>query len=227
MTRVKSISADAGQFVVDFEDVVWGQPAAVIIDKPSCTISVVYNKKVHGQQKVESFNFDDIVSFRIDIVGHDKYYYMIVLETTNGRHIPLIPVAGTTFGLLKDAVVQDLFTRMNAYIPATRQLPIKSKRQVDYPETSDGSSVARIDSNSRNAVFVLFFTFVGMGIFAITGGLILLSMRATFEGWMIAAISILLFGFAIGITEVKSVIIYPEFKQLVHQPVDLNSILLS
>ena len=215
MTRVKSISADAEQFAVDFEDVLWGQPAAIIIDKPSRTIRVVFKKKERGQQKIESFNFDDIVSFRVDFVGTEGgSYYTIVLVTTIGRCFRLIPVSGMTSGMLKEDVVRDLFTRMNAYIPATRQLPIMSKRQVVYPETSDGSSVARIKNVPSKAAILLFFAFISLAIFTIAGGLVIVSVGRIIEGSLVAAISIPFFSIAIDITMVKSIIIHPEIKQL-------------
>ncbi len=217
MTRVKSITEDAEQFVVDFDDVAWGQPETVVIDKPSRTIRIVFKKKERGQQKVEGLNFDDIVSFRVELVGggDSGSYFTILLETTVGRYFRLIPVSGTIFGLVKEDVVRDLFTKMNAYLPATRQLPVASRRMVAYPETSDGTSVANIGSNRAKVAAALFFVFIGLAIFTIVGGLVIVSLGMAIEGYFIMAISIPIIYLAIFATENKSIIIDPETKRLV------------
>jgi hypothetical protein len=217
MTVIKSIVMENEQFVVDFDDVVWGQPETVVINKASRTIRIVYKRKERGQQKVEGCNFDDIVSFRVELVGggDSGSYFMIFLETTIGKHFKLVPVSGTTFGLVKEHVVRDLFTKMNTYLPETRQLPLMSKRLVTYPETSGGFSIARINNTTNKVAFTLFFAFIGIAFFAVVGGFSIVSIWMTIEGHIVTVLSIPFIFLAIIITEKKSIIIDPGNKQLV------------
>jgi hypothetical protein len=213
MTGIKSITQDEEQFLVDFEDVVWGQPEAVVINKPSHTIRIIFKKKEGGHQKVEGCNFDEIVSFHVERLGTHKEihpgYLTIVLETTAGQMYKIVPEAGTTYKQLKDDVVSDLFSKMDAYLPARRQLPAMSRRLVTHPEGKDGLSIARIKTRPTWIAVGIFLLCIGGAVGAIVVSFVLVVWRVGF----VLVVSLLLY---VGIlpTEVTTIIIDPEKGQL-------------
>jgi hypothetical protein len=220
MTSIKSMTMDAEQFIVDYDNVVWGQPETVVINKTSRTIRIIYKKKEGAQQKVEGCNFDEIVSFHVERKGesHGKYpsrgYLAIVLETTAERLFNLVPVGLTASTILKDDVVSDLFDKMDAYIPSSRQLPAIPRRLVTYLETGDGLLEASIKTLQTKSLIVIFISSFGITAGLIIAGLAIVVFAGEMGGYFVFLVLAIPLFLNFYVSEIKTITIDPERRQL-------------